>query len=243
MKKVRMTGFFLATIFCAFLGMSCQNDTVTADDGANIRDYSTINKGSSGGSTGGGGGSGAASTLYAKAEGFENGPWGCWDSDGETATTTNGNDGGLRIVPNKRPCGSTYCGVNLAAGTKVGKNADLDGSMFTKVIFKLRGNINASLISFYGLNKDKDKKCGTMTGKDENNNDVYKMLDKYNSDYNAETWTEITIELPNSTKTMSSALTLSIANDPSWSDSKWIEIKDIDWQDANGNSVVPVYIE
>ena len=239
MKKTNLIKSILMVACCAFFISACQNDAV-ADDGTNIRDYSKIDTGSDGSGSGGGGG--AAKGLYAKAEGYENGPWGCWDKDGDTATTSNGSDGGLHMVPNKRPCGSTYFGVNLAAGTEVGKNADLDGSMFTKVVFKVRGNINASIISFYALNGDKSKICGTKTGEDANNNDVYKMLSTYNSAYNENSWTEITVDLPNSTSTMTSALTISVGNDTSWSESKWIEIKDIDWQDASGNSVIPVYI-
>ncbi len=226
MKKITKAFFTIASVLALFSFVSCADAIV--DDGTNIKKYTS-----------------SGPSLYLVAEGYEQGPWGCWEAtpDGDTAICTKGSEGGLRIETTKRGCGSTYAGVNLAAGTEVGANADLDGSMFTKVVFEFRGNIDASLISFYGLNADKTKKCGDCTGQDAQGNDVFKTLDKYDTEYNAETWTQITIDLPNSTSTMSSALTLSIANDPNWDEGKWVEIRNIDWQNDSGKSVVPVYVK
>lgn len=231
MKKVRMTGFFLATIFCAFLGMSCQNDTVTADDGANIRDYSAINKGSSGGSTGGGGGSGAASTLYAKAEGFDIAVWGSWQTtSAPIADVSDGSDGGVRITSIERPDAGTYMGVNLAAGSGSGANADLDGKGFKQIKCKVRGTIKPNFASLYIINGTENE-----VGKDKNLSAF--VGDKWSSTE----WTEVTITGLNSSSKMSAGLIVFVDND-GCKFGDWIEIKEIDWQDANGTSVVPAYI-
>lgn len=222
------------------------NDGKLAKDGLNR--YVDWSNGDNGNGSGGGG---SSTGLYKVADGYEMGAWSCWEpdwgnpSDGDSATVTDGVDGGVRISPNKRPCDSTYAGVNLAAGTSVGKNSDLDGKGFTKVVFKLRGNISSDLFWFYGINANNDA-CGESPGKDDNGKPIYnKKLSDYDtgSKYNDTSWEEFTIPLPTPTNAMSSALTIHIDNDPNWSEDKWIEIKDIDWQDADGKSVVPEYVD
>lgn len=231
MKKLRITGLILATIFCAFLGMSCQNDTVSADDGANIRDYSSINKGSSGGSSGsgGGGGSGNASGLYAKAEGFEISVWGSWQTtSAPIAEVSNGADGGVRLTSIERPDAGTYMGVNLASGTGNGANADLDGKGFKQIKCKVRGTVNPKFAALYIING-----TSSEVGKE-------KTLSNYVATLSETEWTEVTITGLNSSSAMSSALIVFADND-GCNIGDWIEIKNIDWQDSNGNSVIPVY--
>lgn len=217
------------------------NDGTLAKDGLNR--YVDWSNGDNGNGSGGGG---SSTGLYKVADGYEMGPWNCWDNCGPVATVDKASDGGVRITVLSRNNGvATYTGVNLAAGTEVGKNADLDGKGFTKVVFKLRGTVKSNLISVYGENGDKTVVCGEKTGTDSNGNNVFKKLSVYDTDskYNDKTWTEFSIPLSKSTSAMKSAFVIATDDDPEWSEGKWIEIKDIDWQDADGKSVVPEYVD
>lgn len=180
--------------------------------------------------------------LYKYAEGYEMGPWNCWDNCGSTATTSDGADGGLRITAIHREHGQSYFGVNLAAGSDVGSNSDLDGKGFTQVEFKIRGAIPSKLIYFFFIDDGEsigDKDGGT----DANGKPTFKTLNIYDSGnkYGESEWLTVTVPL-NATASsyMSSAFTVG-ANDGFTKGSDWIEIKDIDWKDADGKSVVPAY--
>ncbi|MBO6177154.1 MAG: hypothetical protein J6O39_06390 [Treponema sp.] len=173
--------------------------------------------------------------LYKHAEGYEMGPWQCWDNDGAVATTEDGADGGMRITQALRPCGGTYWGVNLAAGTNSGANKDLDGKGYTKIVMKIRGTTPANTIYFFGNNETEG--IGDWDGvSQDGNGKVWYRLDHYTSEYNETTWTEITVPVTYGevTSTMSSCLTIG-------GDGGWVEVKEIDWQDDEGNFVVPAY--
>ena len=173
--------------------------------------------------------------LYKYAPGYEMGPWNCWDKDGPVAETENGSDGGMRIKQAVRPCGGTYWGVNLAAGSEVGKNADLDGKGYTKVVMKIRGTTPASTIYFFANTSEEG--IGDWDGVSaDGNGKVWYRLNHYTSEYNETTWTEITVPITYGTSSnkMSSCLTIG-------GDGGWVELKDIDWQKEDGTSVVPAY--
>ena len=178
--------------------------------------------------------------LYKKADAFFYGAWDCWNNDGTTAIITNGSDGGLRITSNTRPapCNAHYWGVNLAGGSGNGGVADLDGKGFTKIVMKLRGTCTG--LYFFEINAGKDNSIGDwdLVSRDGNGGIKWYTLEHYNTAYNATTWTEVTIPVNygQSTGTMSSLLTIGSDNEG------WVEIKDIDWQKADGTSVIPTYI-
>lgn len=165
------------------------------------------------------------------------GPWDCWDNDGPVAETADGTDGGLRINSLTRPCDGVYWGVNLAAGTGVGVNADLDGKDFTKIVFKLRGSVAAAEVYFFATSSGEGIGDWDGTTHDSNGGKKWYAVDHYTSDYNETTWTEIIVPITDgkSSSTMNSAFTIG------GNAAGWVEIKDIDWQDADGNSVVPEY--
>ncbi len=176
--------------------------------------------------------------LFKNADAFFYGAWNCWDSDGDVATVTNGSDGGLHIEANTRPCGAHYWGVNLAGGSGNGGVADLDGKGFTKIVMKLRGTCTG--LYFFEINAGNGNSIGDwdLVSRDSNQNIKWYTLEHYNTAYNATTWTEVTIPVTygQSTGTMSSLLTIGSDNEG------WVEIKDIDWQKADGTSVIPAYI-
>lgn len=239
-KTVKILGL-LAAAFVMGLGfVGCGDASI--DDGTDIIDVNDGTSGKDDGSGDAGGSGGAYKNLYKNADGFECGPWNCWECSSTTATMT-AIEEGVRLQPTRESgCNystQTYYGVNLAAGTEVGKNADLQANGFTKVVFEIRGTTPADKIMFYALT---ESKCiGPNPRKDANNSDVCDALNSYCTEYNASTWTQVTVNLPDATNTMKSALTISVAD--GIDANTYVEIKNIDWQDANGNSVVPTYAE
>lgn len=234
-KMMSLMAGLLAFVALAMLP-SCQN-------AATIGGVSADGKGGNGGGTGGGSGGGEISGLYRLADGYDIAPWNCWDNCRLTAEVTSGADGGARMVSNKGKCDGTYFGVNLAAGTGSGANSDIDGKGFTKIVFKVRGTIPANLLKFYAIAKAGP--VGPLTGKvDTNGNPVLFALDDAiytkSGDYNETTWTTVTVDVKGAA-TMSSAFICMAEN--GCGSPLWVEVKDIDWQTADGTSVVPEYIE
>jgi hypothetical protein len=225
MKRKLIKSIFL-TAFCVFFATACQ-DALIPDDGTNIRDYSKIKTGTENesGNIGGGEGNG----LYKNASGFDISVWGSWQTTtAPIASVTDGADGGVRLTSIDRPDAGTYMGVNMAPGTGSGANADLNGNGFTQIKCKLRGNVNPKFTALYIINGNDNE-----VGKD-------KTLDKYTPTLSETEWTEVTITGLKSTSKMSSALIVFVDND-GCAIEDWIEIKEIDWQDSSGNSVVPKY--
>jgi len=228
MKKTNLIKSILMVACCVFFMAGCQNNAV-ADDGTDIRDYSKIDTGSDDSGSGGGGGAGG-NGLYAHADGFDIAVWGSWQTkSAPIAEVTNGSDGGVRLTSISRPDDGTYMGVNLAAGSGSGANADLDGKGFKQIKCKVRGTIKPEYASLYIING-----TGSEVGKD-------KTLSKYVTNWSETEWSEVTITGLNSTSKMSAGLIVFVDND-GCAIGDWIEIKNIDWQDASGNSVIPAYI-
>ncbi len=184
--------------------------------------------------TGGGdddnGGSSTATDLYVNCDGFDIAPWDNWDSSGNIlATVTNGSDGGIRLTNNERNDTGTYFGVNVAAGSNSGATADINGNGFTQIKCKIRGNVTPSLCSIYIING-----TGTEVGK-------ATVLSTYVSSLSETDWTTITITGLTSTSTMASALTF-FCDTGGAAIGDWVEIKEIDFLNASGDSVSPAYI-
>lgn len=219
MKKRNLIKSILMVACCVFFTVACQNDA-TVDDGTDVRKY-------------GGDGVGGDS-LYANAEGFDIAVWGSWNTkSAPIAAVTDGSDGGVRLTSIDRPDTGTYMGVNLAAGSGDGANADLNGNGFKQIKCKLRGVVNPEYTSLYIINGAGDSKV--EVGKDT-------KLSSYVTELSETEWVEVTITGLNSTAAMSSGLIVFADND-GCAIGDWIEIKSIDWQDENGNSVVPVYVK
>lgn len=170
--------------------------------------------------------------LYKVADGYEMGAWNCWDSADSTATIEIGEDGGVRLTALKRPCDATYFGVNLAAGSGSGATADLDCRSVKKIEFEVRGTIPSDMVTFY--------MCGKTNGdkKDERSG----ALEKPASAYNASSWTKLSFEVSPDDLT-AQGFVCSVDNNPDGWETQWIEIRNIDWQDASGGSVVPKYVK
>ena len=232
MKKVNLIKAVLAAALCVFFAAACQNDAVV-DDGSHQRDYSKIDTGGgdSGGGSGGGGGA-RATGLYAKADGFDIAPWGSWKTDTDPiAEVSNGADGGVRLTSIPRSDEGTYMGVNLAPGSGSGANADLNGNGFKQIKCKLRGTVKPAETYLYIINGAGNSKV--EVGKD-------KSLSNYVTNFSETTWSEVIITGLNSTAAMSAGLIV-FADNGGCNIGDWIEIKEIDWQDASGNSVIPTY--
>lgn len=235
MKKTR--AFFSALILITGFLSSC-NFTAIPNDGSNADNRLSQGYSEPAKDNGGSGGNGMPG-LYKVGQGYELAPWDCWDHDGTVAELSAGADGGIRLTAITRNCGGTYFGVNLAAGTESGANADLDGKGFTKIVMKIRGTASIGEVYFFAINAGEGNSIGDGDGtKDDWGNYIWYKLSHYTTEYNETTWTEIEVPITigNSTNTMSSCLTVG-------GDKGWLEIKDIDWQDADGNSVIPAYIE
>lgn len=229
MKKTK--AFFSALILITGFLASC-NFTAIPNDGSNADNRLSQGYSEPAKDNGGSGGSGMPG-LYKVGQGYELAPWNCYDGDGTVAELSAGTDGGVRLTPITRPCNGTYFGVNLAAGTEFGANADLDGKGFTKIVMKIRGTASKDEVYFFAINAGEGNSIGDGSASGE-----WYKLSHYTTEYNETTWTEIEVPITigNSTSTMSSCLTVG-------GDGGWLEIKDIDWQDADGNSVIPTYIE
>ena len=224
MKKTSFIKSIFLTALCVFFATSCQNDAVV-DDGTDIRDYSKIGSGSGSG--------GGANGLYANADGFDIAVWGSWQTTSALiASVSDGADGGVRLTSIDRPDAGSYMGVNLAAGSGNGANADLNGNGFTQIKCKLRGTVDPAYTSLYIINGEGDSK--TEVGKDT-------KLSTYVETLSTTDWVDVTIKDLNSSSKMSAGLIVFADND-GCAIGDWIEIRDIDWQDSDGNSVVPTYI-
>ena len=173
--------------------------------------------------------------------------WSCWDNCGAlTANYEIGSDGGLRLSPAPRFGSScinqTYFGVGLASTY----DKSIDGNDFTQVQFKIRGTIPAEAMSFYAVSQqDMFAYLGNQIGTDANGIPIISPLSDESvyigaENYNADTWTTVTYTIEGDKSDLSSAFTISVA-DGIPSDS-WVEIKEIDWLDAYGNSVIPELI-
>lgn len=175
-------------------------------------------------------GGGTATDLYVNCEGFDIAPWDNWDSSNHIlAEVTNGADGGIRLTDLARNDTGTYFGVNVAAGSNSGATADINGKGFTQIKCKIRGNVAPAYCSIYIIDS-----AGTEIGKTT-------KLSTYVSTLSETDWTEITVTGLTSTAAMKSALTFFCDNDGA-AIGDWIEIKNIDFLDANGLSVSPAYI-
>ncbi len=224
MKKINLLKLVLMTAFSVVFMAGCQNDA-TVDDGTNIRDYSKIETGNDENN-----GAISGNSLYSHAEGFDIAVWGSWQTtSAPIAEVTNGSDGGVRLTSIDRPDAGTYMGVNLAAGSGSGANADLDGKGFKQIKCKVRGTIKPEYASLYIINGTNNE-----VGKD-------KTLSKYVTNWSETEWSEVTITGLSGTSKMSAGLIVFVDNE-GCDIGDWIEIKDIDWQDASGNYVIPAYI-
>lgn len=220
MKKLRITGLILATIFCAFLGMSCQNDTVSADDGANIRDYSSINKGSSGGSTDGGGGSGAANWALCKNSAYEIFDVQVW-GDGAGTFEFENKDGFSTFKITST--GGGWIGGGLVAA-ETGKTFDF--SKVAKMTFEIRGTIN------------KKSLCIGVQGSGENA--IFPTKAALSAEIKSDEWTKVTMDVSSAqTKSIINAFMIIGAAD--WGtaikEGDSFDIRNLDWLDSAGNSV------
>ena len=236
-----------AMLFCM---LGCENTTTNASGeytfvanpnvpGAPIRnpanaaadDEVQVNIPSGGGSSGGGT---AIPGLYKVADGYDISIWACWDGEAcrITAVSENGQDGGVRlksVSPTK--CDGSYFGVNLAAGTGGGANADINPNGFSKISFKIRGTISSSILNVYALGAGEN--TAIPAGKP--------TIASLTSAYNATEWTTVTLDMGTTvSQNLTSALILGAENGATTD--QWVEIKEIDWLDAEGNSVVPEYI-
>lgn len=124
-------------------------------------------------------------------------------------------------------------GINVAAGSGSGANADINGNGFTKIKCKIRGTVNPAYCSIYIIQGAGN--AGTEIGKTT-------MLSSYVSSLSSTSWTDITVAGLSNTAALSSALVFFADNDGS-AVGDWCEIKEIDFLDDSGNSVVPAYNE
>ncbi len=220
MKKLRITGLILATIFCAVLGMSCQNDTVSADDGANIRDYSSINKGSSGGSSGSGGGAGAANWALCKNSAYEIFDVQVW-GDGAGTFEFENKDGFSTFKITST--GGGWIGGGLVAA-ETGKTFDF--SKVAKMTFEIRGTINQKSL------------CIGVQGSDENA--IFPTKAALSTEIKSDEWTKVTMDVSSAqTKSIINAFMIIGAAD--WGtaikEGDSFDIRNLDWLDSAGNSV------
>ena len=182
---------------------------------------------------------------------FSVGVWYCYDLDwddtstpdvdeGMTALLSNGTDGGYHIIAQKRKCGATYFGCNLAGGSHYGAEADISGAGFTQVRFMIRGNVPASSV-YAGaiLNLGSDKfVIGKPDGKnppDGKNN----LMSTRCSGYNASTWTSCTVPVSQGSASFTYSSVFLIATTDGIPDKSWVEVKDVEWLDKDGNNVAP----
>ena len=223
MKKINK--FFIAamTALVGFAFCGCPTDNGTGDKPPVVTDNS--NKDTPSTST-------TKSAVYVDAEGFDMSCWQCWDGGEcrDTGIITDVKEDGVRVaVGAAKKCDGTYFGANLAAGTGYGANFDIDGKGFTKMTFKMRGTLNSSLCKVYIL--DKGRAEGAELGKAT----VLPPMD-------AAEWVEVTVDGLYTTAPLSSAF-LFFADNNAGKAGDYVEIKDIQWLDADDNPVVPTYIE
>ena len=223
MKKVRITGLILATIFCAFLGMSCQNDTVSADDGANLRDYSSINKGSNSGNqggNGGGGGAGAVNWALCKNPSYEIFDVQVW-GDGAGSFDFENKDGFSTFKITST--GGGWIGGGLVSA-EAGKTFDF--SKVAKMTFEIRGTINQKSL------------CIGVQGSGENA--IFPTKASLSTAIKSDEWTKVTMDVSSAqTKSIINAFMIIGAAD--WgtpiSEGDSFDVRNLDWLDSAGNSV------
>jgi hypothetical protein len=183
---------------------------------------------------------------------FSVGVWYCYDLDwddittpdvdeGLTAIVSKGDDGGYHIVAQKRKCGATYFGCNLAGGSNYGAVADISGAGFTQIRFKIRGNVPASSVyvaAIITLGSDTfviGKPEGKMPADGKANTMAIRC-----AGYNSSTWTECTVPItPNGAKNFTYSSVFCIATIDGIPDKSWVEVKEVEWLDADGNNVAP----
>lgn len=189
---------------------------------------------------------------------FSVGVWYCYDLDwddsttpdideGLTAALSKGTDGGYHIIAQKRACGATYFGCNLAGGSNYGAAADINGAGFTKIKFKIRGTVPASSLYVAAiLNLGSDKfvvgapaSSGGKLPADGKDNTMANRC----SGYNSSTWTECTVPVsPNGAANFVYSSVFTIATIDGIPDKSWVEVKDVEWLDSAGENVAPYKI-
>lgn len=186
---------------------------------------------------------------------FSVGVWYCYDFDYDDPTTpdvnealtaivSKGTDGGYHIVAQKRQCGATYFGCNLAGGSNYGALADINGAGFTQIRFKIRGTVPAASVyvaAIITLGSDKfvigqPKASGGKLPADGKDNTMSSRC----SGYNSSTWTECTVPItPNGDPTFTYSSVFCIATADGIPDKSWVEVKEVEWLDSNGKDVAP----
>jgi hypothetical protein len=188
---------------------------------------------------------------------FSVGVWYCYDLDwddtstpdvdeGMTAILSTGKDGGYHIVAQKRKCGATYFGCNLAGGSNYGAQADISGAGFTQIRFKVRGTVPASSLYagvILNLGSDKfvigqPKASGGKLAPDGKDN----LMSTRCSGYNASTWTSCTVPVSQGAATFTYSSAFLMATIDGIPDKSWVEVKDVEWLDKDGNNVAPYKI-
>jgi hypothetical protein len=185
---------------------------------------------------------------------FSVGVWYCYDLDwddlstpdvdeGLTAIVSKGDDGGYHIVSQKRACGATYFGCNLAGGSNYGAQADISGAGFTQIRFKIRGTVPAASVYvgvILNLGSDKfvigqPKSAGGKLAPDGKDN----LMSTRCSGYNSSTWTECTVPVSQGAAAFTYSSAFLVATTDGIPEGSWVEVKGVEWLDANGNNVSP----
>src|SRR5574344_1262349 len=185
---------------------------------------------------------------------FSVGVWYCYDLDwddlstpdvdeGLTAIVSKGDDGGYHIVSQKRACGATYFGCNLAGGSNYGAQADISGAGFTQIRFKIRGTVPAANVYvgvILNLGSDKfvigqPKSAGGKLAPDGKDN----LMSTRCSGYNASTWTSCTVPVSQGAAAFTYSSAFLVATSDGIPAGSWVEVKGVEWLDANGNNVSP----
>lgn len=228
MKKT-VKAILTAALVCAAMALTSCADAIV-NDGTNVRSFVSA----------------AKKALFVASDGYDISVWNCWNCDSTTGLVEELSEGGIRCKSYRdSSCGEgqNYFGVNLAAGSGNGATADIDGQGYTQVVLKVRGNVALDKFGLYaetstgatGANAKPASNGGTEM--DPASKFVQNAEDK--TLYENGEWIELRITGFKSTDKMKSALMLSVF-DPCSADA-YVDIKGIDFQDADGNSVVPVY--
>lgn len=186
---------------------------------------------------------------------FSVGVWYCYDLDwddistpdvdeGLTALVSKGTDGGYHIIAQKRKCGATYFGCNLAGGSNYGSAADINGAGFTQIRFKIRGNVPAGSVyvaAIINLGSDTfviGKPDGKLPADGKSN-----LMSVRCPGYNDSSWTECTVPIsPNGAANFVYSSAFCIATSDGIPDKSWVEVKEVEWLDADGSNVAPYKI-